>query len=288
MKISHACKLFISLFFSFYMIFYMDLQTAAAEIQSEKPNAATAEVPVLMYHSLYKGGGNRWTIPPEKFEEDLKYLTENGYESVGVSDLVAFVYEGAPLPEKPIVLSFDDGHYNNYTKVMPLIEKYDMKIVLSIIGEPTDKWSKAGELDERYGHLSWDQISRMLESGRVELSNHTYNMHKNTNGRDGCKKKKGEELCGYERILTEDVSKLQNSIFEHFGFKPLCFAYPFGSKCPEALDTLKDMGFKMTLSCRGGMNHLTVGDVDCLFDMCRDNREPSKSAQKILESMETV
>lgn len=247
---------------------------------------ATARLPVLMYHSLYAGGGDMWVIPPAEFEQDLRYLRENGYESVGVADLTAFVYDGVPLPEKPIMLTFDDGYYNNLTQALPLLEKYDMKMVLSVIGSYTDMWSSNGELlSEDYSHLSWKQLNTLLESGRVELSNHTQNMHRSFEGRSGCIRKSGENLQSYRELLDEDVGALQKNIRNNCGVTPICFAYPFGNKCPDSLAALQEMGFLVTLSCYSGMNHLTQGDPSCLYDMHRNNRVPYTPAQSILEQM---
>ena len=109
-----------------------------------------AQVPIIMYHSLLAKNTNEWNIFPEAFEKDLRYLSENGYTAVFISDLIDYVNEGKPLPEKPIVLTFDDGYYNNYSQGMPLLEQYDMKMVLSVIGSSSDHWTRhPDETDER-------------------------------------------------------------------------------------------------------------------------------------------
>lgn len=245
-------------------------------------------VPVLMYHSLTVKKSNQWTLPPEDFEADLKYLSENGYQTVGVSDLIAYVDGSAPLPEKPVMLTFDDGHYNNLTQALPLLEKYDMKMVLSVIGEAAEKFSETPDISEAYGHLSWEQLREAAESGRIELSNHTYSLHSNRTGRDGCRIKKGESTEEYREMLTADVGRLQQMLEENCGVTPVCFAYPFGSRCGEALDVLKEMGFRVTLSCNSGNNLITRGDPDCLYDLGRSNRTPNKSAEKILLQLESA
>ena len=70
-------------------------------------------------------------LSPAQFESDLKYLKENGYHTVVVQDLIDYVEKGVPLPEKPVMLTFDDGYYNNYYYAFPLLEEYDAKIVIS-------------------------------------------------------------------------------------------------------------------------------------------------------------
>ena len=107
----------------------------AVQTEAPPPPALEKPVPIVMYHkiSVSQRSLGKHVIAPEELEADLRYLTENGYETVFMADLIAFVHEGRPLPDKPIVLTFDDGYYNNYSKGMPLLEQYDMKMVLSVI-----------------------------------------------------------------------------------------------------------------------------------------------------------
>ena len=255
-------------------------------VDSRAGQEREAQVPIIMYHSLLAKNTNEWNIHPEAFERDLRYLSENGYTAVFISDLIAFVHEGRPLPEKPVVLTFDDGYYNNYSQGTPLLEKYDMKIVLSVIGASSDHWTKhAGETDERYGHLTWNHIAQMVATGRVELANHTQNLHKNENGRKGCRMKAGEDFGAYERLIIDDLGTLQASIERVCGVRPECFTYPFGSHCASADEVLARMGFKATLSCASGMNHLRVGDYGCLWKLKRSNRTPGTSVEEILANL---
>lgn len=272
------CCIFLFLFF---------IHTSGMTICARASENGTAQVPIIMYHSLLDKKTHQWNISPNAFEKDLKYLSENAYQAVFMSDLIAYVYEGAPLPENPIVLTFDDGYYNNYSYGLPLLEKYDMKMVLSVIGSNTDHWTEhEGETDERYGHLTWPQIAEMVGTGRIELANHTQNLHNNTTGRDGCCRKKGEDLQEYERLLTEDAETLQNKLEQISGKRPECFTYPFGSKSKESVDILKKLGFKATLSCASGVNNLRVGDPECLISLKRNNRTSTQPVEDILKKIE--
>ena len=249
----------------------------------------TAAVPVIMYHSLV-GCDKNTLIQPEAFEADLKYLQEQGYHSVFLTDLVKFVYEGIPLPDKPVVLTFDDGYYNNYSIGLPLLEKYGMNMVVSVIGVYSEDWSrpdveKTEGLNERYAHVSWTHIHDMANSGYVEIANHTWDLHKMEKGRKGCMIKYGEDKESYGRLLREDVGKLQQSLADFSGVTPVAFTYPFGHKCPEAEEVLKNMGFKVTLGVVPGINVLTEGDAMCLYELHRFNRTSNRPVQSILESL---
>ena len=110
--------------------------TAPAFIKPE-----TAEVPMIMYHLVTKNGRyvGKYGITPIELENDLKFLKDNGYETVVMADLVAFVRRGKNLPKKPIVLTFDDGNSGDYRYLYPLLQKYDMKAVVSVIGSAADE-----------------------------------------------------------------------------------------------------------------------------------------------------
>ena len=113
--------------------------------------------PVLMYHVVHsnpKKAGD-YVITPQALEEDLLYLQRQGCTTVVMSDLIAYVQQGTPLPEKPVMITFDDGYYNNYLNAYPLLQKYQMKAVISIIVGETDKYSELDENKENYSHITW-------------------------------------------------------------------------------------------------------------------------------------
>ena len=263
MRLKYICVMIVCVMF-----------TAAIPVEEYTP--PSVDIPVIMYHSINDKRSTPWIISTAALEQDLKYLSENGYTSVFASDLIEYVYGEGMLPNKPVLLTFDDGMQNNLTHALPLLEKYDMRIVLSIIGETSS------DDPQHAAHLSWDGIKQMLQSGRVEIANHTWGLHKNDNGRCGCQRRKGEDLGEYRKLLTNDVTRLQEAIYENLGVTPSTFTYPYGAKCGEALDVLKEMGFLVTLSCHGGASAISPGDYESLFDLKRNNREPGTSAQYIL------
>lgn len=174
--------------------------SASLLIFNNKANASKASisdknyvcVPIIMYHEVKTIKTGKDAITPYEFESDLKYLQQNNYTTITMTDLINHVYKGTPLPEKPIILSFDDGYLNNYVYVFPLLKKYNMKIVLSIIGKDTDDFTAIKDDNLDYSHVTWSQINEMIDSKYVEIQNHTYNLHSITKGRFGCKKKPGK------------------------------------------------------------------------------------------------
>lgn len=268
------------LLFLFVLIFIFVLLFSFVFANSEE----YIKVPIIMYHSILKdpARSNKYTITPAVLEEDLKYIKANGYETITISDLISYVYDDKPLPPKPIILTFDDGHYNNYGYLYPLLEKYDMKAVISIVGSYTDKFSETDEANLNYSYLRWKDINELISSGRLEFQNHTYNLHDNTHGRIGAKKKKGESDDEYKKILEEDINKLQNEFKENTGYVPTCFTYPFGGISNSSLDIIKELGFKASLSCEEGINKITK-NPNSLYLLKRYNRPSYVSTYNIFK-----
>ncbi|MBE7032242.1 MAG: polysaccharide deacetylase [Ruminococcaceae bacterium] len=242
------------------------------------------DVPILMYHNIFRssGGHGNYIIAESSFENDLKFLKDNGYTTVFMQDLIDYVYDGKPLPEKPVVLTFDDGYSNNFLYAFPLLEKYNAKAVLSIIGYYTDLYTKSPDENPSYSHVTWDNVKDMMKSGLVEFQNHSYNLHTTDKGRNGTKKKRGESDADYKKVLTEDLGKLQQEFKDNTNYTPNTFTYPFGSVSNASFEIIRELGFKASLSCESGMNKISR-DPECLYMLKRYLRTPKKSAEALLK-----
>ena len=152
-------------------------------------------LPIIMYHEVKPNKSGKDAIQPWEFEADLKWLADNGYTTIVMADLIAYVRDGTPLPEKPIILSFDDGYYNNYVYVLPLLQQYSARIVLSLLGRNTDDFTEWPSKSIDYAHVTWDQLNEMLDTGLVEVQNHSYNLHAYTSERHGCMQNRPIRSC---------------------------------------------------------------------------------------------
>jgi len=247
-------------------------------------------LPVVMYHSVRPNNAGKDSITPDEFETDLKFFKENGYQTITMSDLIKFVDGKGTLPSKPVVLAFDDGFYNNYKYVYPLLKQYDMRIVLSIIANATDKFTRRPSQNEGYSHITWGQLNEMVSSGHVEVQNHTYDMHADgKNGRVGSKQKKGESFEQYSRALGEDLIKSQMLIYTMTGQMPTTYVYPYGKYNDNTVAILKTHGFRASFSCEFGINLIDKAGGTDLFSMRRICRAHNQSAEKVIaDAMETL
>ena len=248
-------------------------QSAAQTAQPAQEEGIS--LPIVMYHGLLKEEKRQgpYVISPDLFESDLRYLKEHGYTTVVVQDLIHYVQDGTPLPEKPVMLTFDDGYYNNYLYAYPLLQQYQCKMVLSPIGRYAEQDSHEEILHANYSNASWAQLKEMMDSGLVEVQNHSYDMHRDgTAGqRKGAKRVNGETVEQYAQALREDVQKMQDAVTQNIGFTPTAFTYPFGAISEESVPILKEMGFQATMTCESRLNRITR-DPECLYGLGRYRR----------------
>lgn len=240
--------------------------------------AGSVQLPVIMYHSILKDEARAgpYVLSPSALEADLDYLQHNGYETVTISELVDFVDGKGELPEKPVLITFDDGFYNNYLYAYPLLAERDMQAVVSVIGEQTALYTENGQENAYWSYLSAGRLVEMQESGVFEIGNHSFDLHDDS-VRKGCLKKRGESLSQYRQMLAEDTRQAQTYLAESGLTPPLCYAYPYGAYSEETEGILKELGFRCTLSCEERQNIISPGDPDCLYLLGRYNRPSGMS-----------
>lgn len=239
-------------------------------------------LPIIMYHQVQKDASRAgdYVVTPQTFQQDLDYILLQGYTPVTVTEVIDYVYNQKSLPEKPIILSFDDGYESFYSYVYPILKERNVKAVLSIIGVNTEQYSQMDDHNVSYSHVTFDEICEMHASGLVEIQNHSYNMHKQS-GRLGAQRLEGETDEEYRQALTQDIVKLQTLLQEHCNITPNTYAYPFGRIGKGAKDIIASLGFKACLSCEEGINYIG-GDPETLMHLKRYNRASGKSSEEFL------
>lgn len=275
------------IFFFFIIFAFFFLYTAKiTEVLPVFNQDDSIKLPVLMYHSVNDDSSKigKYVLTKSQFEEDLKYLKDKGYSTVSAKQLIKYVYLGEELPEKPIVLTFDDGMYNNKEYVLPLLEKYDYCAVFSIVGSYTDEYTENDIVNPDYSYLRWQDIAELSENPHIEFGNHSYAFHSISRERYGTKKNKNESLLDYINAFYQDTEKLQSEFLGSCNFRPIIYTYPFGSYSKESIKVLKKMGFLVTFSCFEGVNTLSH-DADCLYMLKRYNRDGRLSANQIFSKL---
>ena len=252
------------------------------EMQTNTETSASSEVslPIIMYHSILKSNKshNKYIVSPELLEKDLQYIKKKGYTPVFMKEVIAFAEGKGQLPKRPIVITFDDGYFNNYYYAFPLLRKYNMKAVISIVGNLTDQYTSNGDENVNYSYATWDDILEMHLSGYWEIQNHSYNCH-TYDGRNGVSQTVNESDKSYKDFLSSDIMQLQDKIAYVTGVAPNTFTYPFGAFNDNTDSVLKELGFKATLSCTEGVSTVSKGDPNSLYRLKRHLRPPDKAPE---------
>ena len=233
------------------------------------------QVPILMYHHLSEDVTNSEMVSPEQFEAQIRALSEAGYTGVSFDELQAYVLRGEPLPEKPVVITFDDGYRSNYTLAYPILQKYNMKAAIFVIGV---SFGKDHYKDTDYAitpHFGAAEAAEMAASGLVSIQSHTYDMHQwlpyetGSAVRENILPLPGESEEAYVQTLTEDFTRSRAQLESATGQPVDVLAYPAGQYSTLAQVTLQLLGVHVTLSTNPGVNTVVKGLPQTLYAMLR-------------------
>ena len=239
------------------------------------PDEISAQVPILMYHHLSEDVTNSEMVSPEQFEAQIRALSEAGYTGVSFDELQAYVLRGAPLPEKPVVITFDDGYESNYTLAYPILQKYNMKAAIFVIGV---SFGKDHYKDTDYAitpHFGAAEAAEMAASGLISIQSHTYDMHQwppyesGSAVRENILPLPGEGEEAYVQALTEDFTRSRALLEDAAGQPVDVLAYPAGQYSTLAQVTLQSLGVHVTLSTNPGVNTVVRGLPQTLYAMLR-------------------
>lgn len=120
------------------------------------------KVLVLNYH-MVNSMFISLAIEPDDFDWQMKYLVDHGYHSISTDELYDFLAGKGTLPDRPVLITFDDGYVDNYTNAYPILKKYNLKATIFIV---------TGFVSKREGYLTWDQLREMEKNG-ITAQSHT-------------------------------------------------------------------------------------------------------------------
>ncbi|MFD2515540.1 polysaccharide deacetylase family protein [Pontibacter locisalis] len=195
----------------------IDLSADAASIFAKK------QVPILCYHQIrdWQASDSKqakdYIVPTDRFKEQIKMLADSGYQTVLPDQLIAYLTTGAPLPEKPVMITFDDTNLDQYTNAVPELEKYGFKGVFFIMTVSLNR--------PRY--MTREQVKDLSDKGHA-IGSHTWDHH-------NVKKFQGQDW-------VTQVEKPKKVLEEITGQPVTYFAYPFGLWNQQAIPELRSRG----------------------------------------------
>ena len=260
----------------------------AAQPQAEE--SCTAQVPVFLYHQIDPQAEGDISITPEHFEAQIAALAEAGYTAVLPEDLQAYVNQGKALPEKPILITFDDGYLSNYEYAWPILEKYGMKATIFVIGSTVGNTEHYKDTNYPITpHFTWEQAREMVDSGVISIQSHTYDMHQwapyeSGQARENILRWERESEDTYRQVLSQDCGLIREAITQGTGEDQVhVLAYPNGQLDPLAQVTLLENGFDILFTTQASCNTLLKGQPQSLLGLGRYNMNQTVSVEQTLE-----
>ncbi len=188
-------------------------------------------IPVLNYHQINDSAHNALTVTTTQFEAQMKYLAKNGYHTITPSELADALENNAALPEKPVLITFDDGYLDNYNNAFPILKRYNMKATIFLITDYVSVYPN---------YLTWDKALEMQEN-QIDLESHTLS----------------HVELSKTGSATETLHQLTDSkkaIEWHLKKKVDFLAYPCGSYDDETIALVKDAGYRAAFTVQYGAN----------------------------------
>ncbi len=204
----------------------------AGKIAGAAAILARPQVPILCYHQIrnWRASDSKsakdYIIPVESFREQMQMLSDSGYHTILPDQLYAYLTTGAPLPSKPVMLTFDDGDLDQYETALPILDKLGFKGAFFIMTVAIGRRGKQPYMDKA-------QIKDLSDRGHT-IGSHTWDHH-------NVKKYQGDD---WKTQVEEPKAKL-----EEITGKPVrYFAYPFGLWSPAVLPEIQKRGYVAAFS----------------------------------------
>lgn len=215
-----------------------------------------AQIPVLIYHHVNANSGDTVTVTPDVFAAQLKFLHDEGYQTLSADELCEFVTGTKRFAGKVVVITFDDGWLDNYLYAVPLLSKYQFKATFFIITARVD----AASLKERLATadipdhnsakqliangaaeqvvLPWDMIKKLAESGFYRFYSHTVT----------------HRSCGNLPPLEVQVELIESKarIEQELGKRCDYLCWPYGSFSADTVSAAKNAGYKAVFTTIDG------------------------------------
>lgn len=236
---------------------------------------------VISYHDIRddvraEGDADQFAVSTHNFAAHLDWLHGHGYQPVSLQQVVDASKGGKALPEKAVLLTFDDGLRSAYTKAYPLLRAYRYPAVLAVV---TDWIGMPAGRQVDYGHrmfgntdfLSWEQLREMQASGLVEIASHSHGLHKgvplNPQGNQtpaavtriyDAAARRYENESGYTQRIRNDLTTSRDTLARELGRTPRALVWPYAAYNSVTNRIADSLGYTITFDLEG-LREQTVG-----------------------------
>ncbi|WP_373529835.1 polysaccharide deacetylase family protein [Nostoc sp.] len=204
--------------------------------------AKLAKVPIIMYHDILPQKEVFFDVTPNELEEHFQLIKDQGVVPISMEQLITHLQTGMPLPEKPVLLTFDDGYGGHYQYVYPLLKKYNYPAVFSIYTNGVG--NNVGR-----SHVSWEQLQEMVANPLVTIASHTISHP-------------ADLTALTDEQLSTEVLESKKILEAKLGIPIPYFTYPTGKYDERVASSVREAGYNLAL---------TMNDIDERFAGSSDN-----------------
>lgn len=238
--------------------------------------ATEAHFLVLNYHDIVDSKEkivNSTDVSIDRFDDQLNWLKRHGYPVVSVQAVFDAAAGKTSLPDKAVLLTFDDGYQSFYTQVFPRLKKYHYPAVVALVGTWMNSSGKPDDVKQSL--LTWTQVRELKQSGLVEFASHSYDLHKGilANPQQNTQAAVVTRLYDpataryesdedYQKRVRSSLVDSAEFIFQHTGVRPRVMVWPYGEYNSIALEASSEAGMPMTMGLVDGFN--TAADIKAL------------------------
>ena len=241
--------------------------------------AADQSFVVLSYHDVEDAvakdlAAGQTAVSSKNLVAQFEWLKKNRYHVVSIQDLLDARDKKKTLPEKAVLLTFDDGYASFYDKVFPLLKKFHYPAMVAVVSSWMDGVAKQEELPGSR-LMSWDQVKELSRSGLVEVASHSHNLHRGMVGNPQGNEqpvavthlydpvsKTYEQDEAYLKRIRQDLRNSAESIDRAVGIRPRVLVWPYGEYNQPLIDAAKEAGMTITMELSDGKN--TLNDLSAV------------------------
>jgi biofilm PGA synthesis lipoprotein PgaB len=232
-----------------------------------------AGLTVLSYHEIADPDRARvpaYAVTPTDFVRQMDWLRNRGYRFVAVDDVLAARAGKRPLPEKAVLVTFDDGYQSVYDHAWPVLKLLRIPAVVNVVGgwlEEKEKVDFDGRELPRSELMSWTALREMSDSGLVEIGSHGFDLHRGIQGnpqgnlqpagttrRYDPATRRYEDEAAYRKRVRADLERNSGLIRRHVGKAPRVIAWPYGRYNATTRDVAERLGMPIGLTLDDGAN----------------------------------
>lgn len=241
-------------------------------ILGQKVNYAK-EVPILMYHHLLKENENNFKnndaiIPVKMFQNHMDFLYTERYYTIKPEELEAYINEEISLPQKSIMITFDDGYKSNFVYAYPIMKKYEFQGTIFMISKAIYDY----EVDFDPEIIQFMSHEEMNESKDIfTFASHTHSLHYLNH------KKKSHLICKPKEEIINDLKLSMETLNTKY------IAYPYGQYNKDTISILKELKYTLGFTIQRG----TIKPKDDVFRLKRIGIYPHTTFEKFKKSIGT-